>query len=56
MTTNKYSKNARYLYNLLWPIHKNEIKLVLPIGLMMFCVLFNLGVMKSLKDSLMSHQ
>lgn len=52
MTTNKDSKKLGYLYKLLWPIHKNEIKLVLPIGLMMFCVLFNLGVMKSLKDSL----
>ena len=52
MTKNKDSKNAGYLYNLLWPIRKNEIKIILPIGLMMFCVLFNLGIMKSLKDSL----
>ena len=52
MTKKINSNNKGYLYSLLWPIRQNEISLVLPIGLMMFCVLFNLGVMKSLKDSL----
>lgn len=35
-----------------WPIKKEELKLFLPISLMMFCILFNFGVLRSIKDAL----
>lgn len=37
---------------ILWPIEKNEIKLFLPMAIMMFCVLFNFGALRSIKDAL----
>ncbi|MDR2417048.1 MAG: NTP/NDP exchange transporter [Holosporales bacterium] len=36
----------------LWPIHKFELKKFLPMGLMMFCMLFNYSTLRTLKDSL----
>lgn len=40
------------LQEILWPIHKSEIKLFIPLGVMMLCILFNFGALRSIKDSL----
>src|SRR3989338_10538934 len=37
---------------ILWPIHNHEIKKFLPMGLMMFCILFNYTVLRDTKDAL----
>ncbi|MBX3486888.1 MAG: NTP/NDP exchange transporter [Candidatus Paracaedibacteraceae bacterium] len=37
---------------ILWPIHNYEIKKFLPMGLMMFCILFNYTVLRDTKDAL----
>ena len=38
--------------DIFWPIERSEIKLFLPLGLMMMCMLFNFGSLRSIKDSL----
>lgn len=40
------------LKDIFWPIEKSEIKLFAPLALMMLCVLFNFGALRSIKDSL----
>ena len=40
------------LIKIFWPIKKSELSIFLPIGLLMFCVLFNFGALRSIKDSL----
>lgn len=35
-----------------WPIHRDEIKKFLPMGIMMFCILFNYTILRDTKDSL----
>ena len=35
-----------------WPIERSEVKLFAPMALMMLCVLFNFGALRSIKDSL----
>jgi AAA family ATP:ADP antiporter len=37
---------------LLWPIHNHEMKKFLPLGLIMFCLLFNYTILRDLKDSI----
>lgn len=37
---------------LLWPIHNHEMKKFLPMGLIMFCLLFNYTILRDLKDSI----
>ena len=37
---------------ILWPIHNYEIKKFLPMGFMMFCILFNYTVLRDTKDAL----
>lgn len=37
---------------ILWPIEKGEVKLFLPLALMMLCILFNFGALRSVKDGL----
>lgn len=37
---------------LLWPIHNSEMKKFLPLGLIMFCILFNYTVLRDTKDTL----
>lgn len=37
---------------LLWPIHNYEMKKFLPMGLIMFCLLFNYTILRDLKDSI----
>lgn len=38
---------------LLWPIHSHEIKKFLPMGVMMFCILFIYTVLRDTKDALL---
>ncbi len=40
------------IQEILWPIKKEELKLFLPMALMMLCVLFNFGILRSIKDGL----
>ncbi len=40
------------LKGIFWPIEKSEVKLFIPMALMMLCVLFNFGALRSVKDSL----
>lgn len=37
-----------------WPVHNFEIKKVLPMALIMFCILFNYTVMRDTKDALIA--
>ena len=37
---------------IIWPIENHELKKFLPMGFMMFCILFNFTVLRALKDSL----
>ena len=37
---------------ILWPIERDEVKLFLPLALMMLCILFNFGALRSVKDGL----
>lgn len=38
---------------MLWPIHSNEIKKFLPMGIMMFCILFIYTVLRDTKDAIL---
>ncbi len=40
------------LKEILWPIERGELKLFIPMSLLMLCVLFNFGALRSIKDSL----
>ncbi|MDN3030381.1 MAG: Npt1/Npt2 family nucleotide transporter [Candidatus Tisiphia sp.] len=40
------------IQEIIWPIEREELKLFLPMALMMFCVLFNFGALRSVKDGL----
>ncbi len=49
------SKDFKFLgkfKEIFWPIKSSEIKLFVPLGLMMLCMLFNFGTLRSIKDSL----
>jgi len=48
-TKKKFLANLR---TILWPIEGKEMKLFLPMALMMLCILFNFGALRSIKDSL----
>lgn len=48
----KNSSLKSKLKDIFWPIEKSEIKLFAPLALMMLCVLFNFGALRSIKDSL----
>ena len=37
---------------LIWPIHNYELKKFLPLGLIMFCILFNYTLLRDTKDTL----
>jgi AAA family ATP:ADP antiporter len=41
------------LKNFLWPIHRKEHRVFLPLALINFCVLFNYTVLRNLKDALL---
>src|SRR5690348_11626317 len=38
---------------LLWPIHSHEVKKFLPMGIMMFCILFIYTVLRDTKDAIL---
>lgn len=38
--------------DIFWPIERSEMKLFMPMALMMLCMLFNFGSLRSIKDSL----
>ncbi len=40
------------LRSIFWPIKQSELKFFAPMACMMFCVLFNFGALRSIKDSL----
>lgn len=40
------------LRTILWPIHNYELKKFLPMGIIMFCLLFNYTILRDLKDSI----
>jgi ATP:ADP antiporter, AAA family len=48
----KDSSFRERLKDIFWPIKSSEIKLFAPLALMMLCVLFNFGALRSIKDSL----
>lgn len=41
-----------FVQEVFWPIKKEELKLFLPMSLLMLCILFNFGALRSIKDSL----
>lgn len=52
MKTRGLSCHLNNLQKILWPIEKKELRVFLPMALMMFCFLANFGLLESLKDSL----
>ena len=38
--------------DIFWPIERSEIKLFVPLGLLMLLMLYNFGALRSIKDSL----
>jgi ADP/ATP carrier protein family len=40
------------LKDIFWPIKRSEMKLFIPMSIMMLCMLFNFGALRSIKDSL----
>ncbi len=52
MSNFKKSSFKAKLKDIFWPIERSEIKLFAPLALMMLCVLFNFGALRSIKDSL----
>jgi ADP/ATP carrier protein family len=50
--TEKESSPTARLREIIWPIKRDELPLFIPMALLMFCVLFNFGSLRSLKDSL----
>jgi AAA family ATP:ADP antiporter len=51
-TTEAKKQEFTGLRAILWPIHGFEMKKFLPMGLMMFCILFNYTVLRDTKDSI----
>ncbi|RTK92828.1 MAG: NTP/NDP exchange transporter [Rickettsiales bacterium] len=43
---------SQKLQDIIWPIKRNELKLFVPLSLMMLAMLFNFGSLRSIKDSL----
>lgn len=41
-----------FLKKYIWPIEREELKLFLPLAVLMFCILFNFSALRSIKDSL----
>ena len=52
MSDTKKSIIPAKLRDIFWPIKRSEMKLFVPMALMMMCVLFNFGALRSIKDSL----
>ena len=43
---------SQKLQDIIWPIKRNELKLFVPLSIMMLAMLFNFGSLRSIKDSL----
>lgn len=52
MSDIKKKQIATRLKEIFWPLERSELKLFVPMALMMLCVLFNFGALRSIKDSL----
>ncbi len=51
MTTKSQPTNfATELRKIFWPIERHENKKFVPMALMMFCILFNYALLRSIKD------
>lgn len=52
--TNQTAVEAEFgpIRKMLWPIHNYELKKFLPLGLIMFCILFNYTLLRDTKDTL----
>lgn len=44
--------SSKNLKNILWPIDRSELRLFIPMALLMLCILFNFSALRSVKDSL----
>lgn len=51
-TTDNKTPEFTGLRATLWPIHSHELKKFIPLGIIMFCLLFNYTVLRDTKDSL----
>lgn len=51
--TKKVEQEFTGLRKLLWPIHSHEVKKFLPMGIMMFCILFIYTVLRDTKDAIL---
>jgi len=52
MLLDKFKNFFLVIKEIIWPIKKEELKLFLPMALMMLCILFNFGSLRSIKDGL----
>lgn len=54
MSSNINQTTAEFgpIRKMLWPIHNYELKKFLPLGLIMFCILFNYTLLRDTKDTL----
>jgi AAA family ATP:ADP antiporter len=48
----KHDNDFGKIRSILWPIHKHELKKIVPLVLMFFCVLFNYTILRDTKDTL----
>lgn len=49
---NPVNKEFSPMRSVVWPIHEFELKKFLPMGIIMFCLLFNYTILRDLKDSI----
>ena len=52
MTNLKKKQFFSSVKDIIWPIERSELRLFVPMSLMMLCILFNFGALRSIKDSL----
>lgn len=52
MLPSRLERAVKRFKEILWPIERDEMKLFVPMALMMFCILFNFGALRSIKDGL----
>lgn len=52
MNSSVTSENFSGIRKMLWPVHSFEMKKVLPMAFIMFCVLFNYTILRDAKDGL----
>lgn len=52
MNSSNITENFSTFRKIVWPVHSFEMKKVLPMAFMMFCVLFNYTILRDAKDGL----